>query len=454
VNGLRAFWLRCRFEQRTPEQGLYSHSPRIRRVSAESLGATTWATNAVFHGEEELGVSNGDPAQAFRLSTAPILDLRSGETVEIEEVVNGELVYVPWQRVSDFGDSDRFDRHFSLDTATGEIRLGPAIRQPNGSVRQYGRTPEVGRRIRMSRYRFGGGAQGNVPAGRINVMRSAVPYIDRVVNMAAASGGRDQESLEEAKMRARRDLRAQERAVTVEDYEDLALKADRSVARVKCLTPTTSPSRLPSGMLELLIVPSAAEAVRAGDLTKLQIDPTLARTVQEYLDRYRLLTTTLQVRAPSYVGVKVRAQIVASELVASDLVVERVLDALNGFITPLSLNSAGVENEAIAAIRAAEARQTPWQGWPFGKPLYVAELFALIQQVRGVKHVLNVEISHRPVDLSRERRRQNELEAFADSLVNPQTPTRQLTVIQSPALTTSADTLLCSLEHEIELVTL
>ncbi len=453
VSGLTAFWLRCRFEQRSPEQGLYSHSPRVRRVSAETLGATTWATNAVFHDQEDLGISSGDPAQVFHLTIAPILDLRGGETLEIEEVIGRELVYVPWQRVSDFGGSDRFDRHFTLDTATGEIRLGPSIRQADGSVRQYGRIPEVGRRIRISRYRYGGGAQGNVPTGRINVMRAAVPYIDRVVNMMAASGGRDQESLDEAKMRGRRELRAQERAVTAEDYEDLALKADRGIARVKCLTPTTSPSRLPSGMLELLIVPSAAEAVRAGDLTKLQLDPVLSRTVQGYLDRYRLLTTTLQVRTPSYVGVKVRAQIAANEYTAGDVVVERVLDALHRYITPLAFADSGGENEAIAALRASEPKQTPWQGWPFGKPLYVAELFALIQQVRGVKHVLHVELSQRPIELSRERRGLNELD-FADSPANPQPPARQLTLIQSPALMIPSDALLCSLEHEIELVTL
>ena len=226
------------------------------------------------------------------------------------------------------------------------------------------------------------------------------------------------------------------------------------MARVKCLTPTTSPSRLPSGMLELLIVPAAAEAVQEGDLTKLQLDPALMRRVQEYMDRYRLLTTTLQVRTPNYVGVKVRAQIVANEYTASDVVVERVLDALHRYITPLALDGNGTENEAIAALRASEPNQTPWQGWPFGKPLYVAELFALIQQVRGVKHVLHVELSQRPIELSRERRGLSELEAFADSLVNPQLPVHQLTLIQSPALMIPADTLLCSLEHEIELVTL
>lgn len=32
VYGRRAFWLRCRFEPRRPEQGRYTESPRIRGV--------------------------------------------------------------------------------------------------------------------------------------------------------------------------------------------------------------------------------------------------------------------------------------------------------------------------------------------------------------------------------------------------------------------------------------
>jgi predicted phage baseplate assembly protein len=454
VLGLNAFWLRCRFEQRRREQGLYTQSPRIRRVSAVALGATTLATHAVFREQEELGVSAGDPSQTMNLTFAPVLDLREGETLEVQELRDGELVFVPWQRVGDFSESTRFDRHFTLDTATGEIRLGPAVRQPDGSVRQYGRVPEVGRQIRISRYRYGGGAAGNVPVGRISILRSAVPYIDRVVNMEAASGGRDQETLEEAKLRARRELRAQERAVTAEDYENLTLKASRSVARVKCLTPMSTRGRLPAGMLELLIVPAAFEAVQAGNLVKLMLDPALVRTLHSSLDQYRLLTTTLQLRAPNYVGVSVNAKVVANTAIPGDVVVGRVVEALRLYLTPLPMSGSDQAQHALAALLGDDRDREAWQGWPFGKSLFVAEIYALIQQVRGVKHVLDVQISHRTVDPSREQPAYGQLEAFAASLVNPGAAANQLTLVNGPALTIAADSLLCSLEHEIELVLL
>ena len=171
VYGRDAYWIRCRFEQRRPEQGFYSQSPRITNVQAYALGATTEAINAVFVYFEELGTSNGDPGQMFELAHRPVLDLAEDEVVEVEEIRDGEPVFIPWQRVADFAQSSRFDRHFVLDTATGQVHFGPGVRQPDGASKQYGRIPELGRRVHITQYRHGGGAVGNVPARQIQVMR-------------------------------------------------------------------------------------------------------------------------------------------------------------------------------------------------------------------------------------------------------------------------------------------
>ena len=446
VYGRRAFWLRCRFEPRRPEQGRYTESPRIRGVRAYTLGATTSATNAVFIYLEDLGTSNGDPAQSYQLSYFPVLDLAEDETVEIEEVRDGKLVFVPWQRVADFSKSDRFDRHYVLETATGQVQLGPSVRQPDGSVRQYGRVPEVGRRVRVTKYRFGGGIAGNVAVGRISVMRSAVPYIDRVVNMRRATGGRDQETLDEAKERARREMRAQYRAVTAEDFENLALSAGREIARVKCLAPTTTDSTLPPGMVELLVVPAAAEAVAAGDLSRLQLGERTITRVQTHLDQYRLLTTMLRVREPKYLGVKVRAEIVANDYVRPEVVVGRVAEVLRQYLSPLPPAGENLLPEGVV--------EPEWQGWPFGRPLYVAELFSVIQQVPGVKHVLDVQLRQRAVLPSKEAPPLGQLEDFATSAASAKAQDTTLSLVTGRVLQIPSDTLLCSLDHEVELVEL
>lgn len=447
--GRRANWVRCRYEQRRPEQGRYSESPRILDISAHALGATTRATHAVVVRQEILGRSNGEPGQIFRLQHAPVLDLRAGEYVEVEQKQANDLVFVPWEFVSDFANSDRYDRHFAVDTAAGEVGFGPAVRQPDGSVRQYGRVPEAGRMIRFSQYRYGGGVAGNVPAGKIQVLKSAVPYIDHVVNLHRAEGGRDQENLEEAKARVARELRAQQRAVTAEDYEYLAKKASRAVARVKCLAPGKSDSGLPPGMLELLMVPAAFDALQVGDLSKLALDSGLRQEVGTYLDKYRVLTTTLRIREPHYLGIKVYAEIVVNEYSQPEAVQNRVCESLRNVISPLALNGSNTGRDSLSPVGGGLGREDDWEGWPFGRNLYTPELYSLIQQVPGVKHVLEVKVGWR------------QLAADQEDAPSPLPGEGQagdaeaiLTPLQGRMLEVPDDTLLCSLDHEIQVVEL
>jgi predicted phage baseplate assembly protein len=494
ITGVRRTWIRCTYAPPENERNAYTQSPRIFKVAAYAAGGETRATHAIYRQPEQLGVSTGDAGQIFHLQRAPILDLSIDESVEVEETRDGELVFVPWQRVEDFSASSIWDRHYVLDTSTGEVRFGPAVRQQNGSMRTYGRVPEVGRRIRISGYRTGGGAVGNVPVNRLTIMRTAVPYVDRVTNRRRAEDGMDAETLEEAQMRARRELRAQNRAVSAEDYESLARSASPFVARAKCMTPMNAAGQLRPGELEVLLVPAQYEAVARGDFAALRLTPEVERSVRSYLDRMRLLTTTLYLREAAYVGVKVIARIVPSDVVTDDRVIDRVNQALRSFLAPLppeppfgggaaQANTAGGAAAAQAAQEAVSAAavagspsagiQTagsssgrrglaarggaplsssfgrvemsaeselvePWEGWPSGKPLYVAELFSLIQGVRGVKHVLEVKVLSRPLELGR-------LEAGVEALgaVEPQPLVGNVLQIGPGAL-------LCSLNHEIQ----
>jgi predicted phage baseplate assembly protein len=435
VRGRTAFWLRCRVEQSRPEQGMYTQSPRVLDVKAYALGAITTATHAVNVVGEIVGTSRGEPGQLFHLQHAPLLELRDDEMIEVEELRDREVVFIPWQRVDDFSHADRHDRQFTLDPSTGEVAFGPAIRQSDGCVRQYGRVPETDRLIRMSRYRHGGGISGNVPINKIQVLRTTVPYIADVTNLKRADGGRDAESIDEAKMRARREIRAQQRAVTADDYENLAKKADRTIARAKCLTPSKD-SNLPPGMVEILIVPAAFEALRHGDRSKLYLSPDLMKTVDTYLDRYRLLTTTLRIREPHYLGLKVLTEIVVTDYAQPDVVRACVLEQLRNFISPLKLDVPGDKTD---------------DGWPFGGDLFVSEIYTLIQKVPGVKHVLDVKLAQRPVNPAKEIAPTGDSSEESASGTHPDLP---ITPIEQRRFEVANDTLLCSLEHEIKITEL
>lgn len=436
IQGVSAYWLRCRFEQRRASQGIYNRSPRLAKIAVSSLGACVSATHASLLRNEDLGITNGDPGSIFTLFSAPLLDPGEGETVEIEERVEGSIVFVPWTRVEDFSRSTRYDRHFTLNTANGEIQLGPSIRQSDGQMQQYGRVPDANRRVRFTQYRSGGGLRGNLPPNRITVLRSTIPYIDSVTNLIRSEGGRDAETLEQAKIRVPQELRTQQRAVTAEDFHDLALKSGRNIARAHCLTPGKSPKSPTPGTVELLIVPSAFESLQAGELAGLYVTEALARQVDTFLDKYRLLTTTLLVREPTYVGVQVRAQVVAEEFIGAEVVRTRLNRALRSFLSPLI-----VENPDDPAN---EWMPEGWEGWPFGRSLYISDIHALIQNVPGVRHVQDLQVASRSVLPVRELTVDEQMERAATE------PSILMPVDR--VLYLDEDALICSLLHDIIIV--
>ena len=427
IHGLESFWLRCRIEQRSSLQGMYSESPRIKRLEAFSLGAAVPAMHSMRVNAETLGSSIGEPGQSFTLRNVPVLSLQEGETVEVEETSGGELVYVPWKQVEDFAQSSRFDRHFKLDMASGTIQFGPSVRQADGSVLQYGRVPESGRSIRFSHYRYGGGVRGNLPALSLNTMSMPVAYIARVTNLIRAAGGRDQESLDELKLRAQRELQAQRRAVTAQDFEQFTRDFSRSIARAKCLTPNDGKQAASAGGITVLVVPAVADSLKVGALEALHVEDSLHVDLRAHLDKYRLMTSSLNIREPRYYGVKVKARVVPQDFVPPSEVVFHVNEELNRYLTPLPLDDR-------QPLLMPDGK---WEGWPFGRDLFAAEAISLIQQVPSVKFVLDVEISYRVIIPVEEKSLFDEVS------------TAPLAVIDK-VLHIPPDGLVCSLEHEIE----
>lgn len=424
-HGREAFWVRCRLEQRHPSQGMYSESPRITAIEATVLGASVPASHAQVIQQEFMGISNGEAGQEFKLQQAPVLTLQDGETLLVEEFQGGEVVQIPWQNVESFAFSAPYDRHFLLDSASGVILLGPSIRQPDGSVRQYGRVPDSGRELYFKRYRFGGGARGNLPVNALQTMASTVAYVARVTNLVRAAGGQDQESLEEVKHRAQRELQAQKRAVTAQDYEQLVLNFSRSVSRVRCITPRMDSKDV--GVIQLLVIPAVADALRVGDLTRLHLTEIFKKEMTQYLDQYRLLTSHVQVREPAYLGVKVQARIVVNPFSHPETVISRVDHHLRNFLNPLVPFPEQEEADQLL--------EKTWQGWPLGKDLFAAEIYSLIQRVPGVNYVLEVDISTRNIDPRTEN--------LTSVIQQPLSP------LGDKVLWVSADTQVCSLEHEI-----
>ena len=134
----RAGWLRCRLIAPDDEQLLYTESPQIRSIAAFTIGGTTRIVHAEVVRDEEIGLSDGTPAQRFRLSRRPVVPW---EEPSVLRAISDEGVS-EWRQVEHFADTGPDERIFHLDAITGEIEMGPAVRQPDGLLRQYGATPE------------------------------------------------------------------------------------------------------------------------------------------------------------------------------------------------------------------------------------------------------------------------------------------------------------------------
>ena len=376
---VQAYWLRCRVTQPVVEKEMYKESPVIDRLQIESRGITTVARHAVTVTNELLGQSDGTPGQVLRLLGAPLLARDSARDYLIVAPPGGEVE--KWQEVPDFGDSGPSDRHYVLEAATGTVTLGPALLQPDGSMYRFGAIPAKGATFRFSRYQRGGGAIGNVPKGMISVPKSSIPYIATVVNRESAIGGRDAQTLDDAKLRAPQMLRTRTRAVTADDFEVLARQV-AGVERARCIAPWAqpgAPNEPAPGRVVLAVLPQVDNTGGYIAPERLSLSAELKRSVESYLNERRLLGTSLEVIAPKLFWVSINARVRLPEQSTQAMNVEirrRAEAALYQYLNPYRGGPDGT-------------------GWTFGRDLHVSELYALLQRIPGIEFVDELRISVR-----------------------------------------------------------
>jgi predicted phage baseplate assembly protein len=376
VGKVRSGWLRARVVSPDADVPAYSASPRIRDVSAETIGGTAAAVNAQFAGGghegdgslagEILGVSAGIPGQLFSLLHRPVVP---GERPAVLCVSDADG-WAEWEQVSDFASSSPTDCHFVLDAVAGAVLLGPGVRQPDGTFRQYGRVPPKGARLRLDAYMTGGGRRGNVASGAISVLKSSIPFVARVSNRRPASGGVDGEEIENAKLRGPISLRTRGRAVTTEDYEQIVLEAAPEIMRVRAIAATAPADQ---GGVRVLVVPRATD--EDGRLRFEQLVPaeeTLAR-ITTRLDECRVIGARVVVEPPDYRGITVVARIQPKPRTNPTRLQASATRALYDYFNPITGGPDG-------------------GGWPFGRPVQVGEVYAVLQAVPGTALVEDVRL--------------------------------------------------------------
>lgn len=192
-------------------------------------------------------------------------------------------------------------------------------------------------------------------------------------------------TLEEERRAALVALSTPVRAVTTEDFEFIALSAANSpglskgsshqkhpIGRVKCISDRNLESTdetiycAPSpGHVSVILVPKQGSFP-----TKSQVN-----RVKQALDTAKLVTVRVHVVAPRYLQLGLRVTLVRKTDASADWVRTAALNRLEDFFDPLRGNF-------------------DQQGWPFGRNVYLSELYQLLCEIPGVDYV------RRSVDLA------------------------------------------------------
>ena len=318
-----------------------------------------------------LGTSNGAADQRFALPAGSV----DPETLVIEVEEPGGRGYQPWRRVDDLAAisadplAAREASAFELDAEAGTLRFGDGVR---------GRIPERLMRVRLARGRFGGGRAGNLAQGSLSEIAATLINGQRAPAMKVhqplpMDGGDDAETLLQAERRIPAALRHQQRAVTADDFQRLALETPAAdVGRVEVMPrfkPRDRRFNVP-GVVSVVVLPSAALAPAPNP----RPDRPFIERVHAHLSARVPLATELYVIGCEYVPLGLSVALRLREGFARDKLLYEVREALRRLLWPLA--PGGPDGE----------------GWALGRPVRERELEVEVSRVAGVAEVTGLQL--------------------------------------------------------------
>ncbi|HEX3864900.1 MAG TPA: putative baseplate assembly protein [Stellaceae bacterium] len=216
-------WLRLGPLDTTPP------SPRLRYLGFNVVPVT----NVVTVASELIGTADGRPGQTFQLAHGNIM--AGTLEVGIQESADPGALLTTWTEIASLDGTGPNDRVFELDPEAGVLTFGDG---------RHGRVPPLvaaAGAVVAVRYRWGGGVAGETDTGTITVSGVQFNGLAAVTNFVAARGGRDAETLDMAKLRARKELSTRDRAVTAGDFEWIALQTPNVRVRRAIIVPRRRP---------------------------------------------------------------------------------------------------------------------------------------------------------------------------------------------------------------------
>ncbi len=323
--------------------GEYDCAPRLSALLLNAVLARHAADNPV----RTLGQSSGQAAQRFDLSREPVVPGSTRLLLTLPDATQSA-----WSERADFDRSGPLARHYNVDAARGQIVFG------DGRV---GRVPEVGGSVSVQ-WKTGGGSDGNLPA-RSLVALLAGPALT-LTQSVAAWGGAEAETSGAAEARAVQSIADARCAVTLQDFERLALQVPGApLARAHAVAEFhPGLGCLPATGCVTLVVLSPCVR-RHPDPT-----PALCRAVRCYLDTRRPVTTEVHVTGPDWLSVSVKATLRTRRGANAASLRAEAQRRIDAFFDPLTGGPDG-------------------NGWPFGRPVFRTEVLAVLDALPDVTAV-------------------------------------------------------------------
>jgi uncharacterized phage protein gp47/JayE len=367
--GESRYWMRGRMAD-----GKYLELPVLSGIFPN----TSWAVQGETISDEIIGSSDGEEGQKFNLSKLAVLEnekigvresLSNDEREDIKEkgedavrIIKDELgniteTWVLWERRPHFFDSNQDSRHYTLDRATGEIVFGDGKR---------GYIPPTGTdNIRAISYKAGGGIKGNIKAGDVRTLSTAIAGVESVSNPIAADGGADTAKVDQMLDIGPKMISHRSRAVTIEDFELLAMEASRKVRKVRCLANVNNQGHPARGWVSVYVVPESTEDRPEPSLV---LRNKIKRYLMERCDGNMASRKHVWVGGVKFTAVDVKVSVYAKSIETASEAESGVRKKLKDFLHPLTGGPDG-------------------KGWEFGRSLAASDIYVLLEKVPGVDHI-------------------------------------------------------------------
>jgi hypothetical protein len=263
-------------------------------------------TAAVSHdiNGELLGFSDGTAAQSF------ILKEKQVDPSTVDVYIDNGLEFEQWAQVQNLRDYSAGDKVFSVNVNSANqvvVNFGDGI---------SGLIPTSEASIK-TKYIAGGGSIGNVGANTITIIGS-IPGLTSleqvalrskltVTNPTAAAGGADPETNDSIRYNTPRALRSLNRAVTLEDFANLALtvpgvsKANATATNRSNVTVYIAPTQSDASDIFPGII---GDITQSFEITT-QLEYLLDVSVPEFLDNKKSIGTTITYSQPTYTDITV-----------------------------------------------------------------------------------------------------------------------------------------------------